>query len=75
MVGGCGHKYTEEEIELMRQLHADGWTIGTGCVDKRSNTALHIAHCHNNQSMIDFLLEMGVDPNATNYRGEKPQDM
>jgi hypothetical protein len=75
MVGGCGHKYTEEEIKFMRQLHTNGWTIGTGIVNKYSDTALHIAHCHDNQPMIDFLLEMGADTDATNYRGKKPQDL
>ena len=75
MVGGCGWEYSEAEIEMMRQLHTKGWAIDTGIVDKRSNTALHIAHCHYNQYMIDFLLSFGADTNARNYRNQIPQDL
>ncbi len=75
MIGGSGWMYSQREIELMRQLADNGWTIVTGPCGKYSTTALHIAYYHNNQLMIDFLLEMGADPNVRNYRGKLPQEM
>jgi hypothetical protein len=74
-IGGKGHVYTQEQIGMIRQLWERGWTISTGPMDRYCNTPLHIAHCHGNQLMIDFLLETGADPLATNYQGKKPQDM
>ena len=74
MVGGSGYKYTITDIELLEQLHKKGWEIDTGIVSKTQDTALHIACLHENPAMIEFLLRMGANIKAENYRGQKPFD-
>ena len=75
MTGGSGHKYSEEKINIMRKLHNHGIEICTGPINKYDDTALHLAYAHRNQPMIDFLLEIGADPNAQRYDGRLPHEL
>lgn len=75
MVGGNGYVYTQEEIDIMKELVTLGIEIDTGIVSKYSDTALHIAYVHNNQPMIDFLISQGADQTAKRYNGLIPKQM
>jgi len=75
-VGGTGQVYDEEKISIMREFVSLG-----GKIDPRQwvskypgVTALHIANCHGNQKMINFLIEIGGDVEAVDYKGRKPRD-
>ena len=73
--GGSGHCYTEEEIGMMREIISHGGKVPLGGINKYNDTALHLAYCHDNQPMIDFLLENGADPDAKRYNGIKPHEL
>ena len=75
IMGGSGKCYTEDEIGIMREIVSHGGTVFLGKINKYSDTALHLAYCHDNQPMIDFLLENGADPDAKRYNGLKPHEL
>ena len=75
MVGGNGYVYNQEEIDIMKELVTLGIEIDTGIVSKYSDISLHIAYCHDNQPMIDFLISRGADQTAKRYDGRTPQQM
>ena len=75
VVGGSGNVYTDEDIGIMREIVSHGGKVPLGGVNKYSDTALHLAYCHDNQPMIDFLLENGADPDAERYDGCKPHEL
>lgn len=68
--------YTQKEIHVMR-LHIElGSIIHINItVNKYSDTPLHLAYCHRNKAMIDFLIQNGADENTQRYNGEFPRNM
>ncbi len=79
MVGGNGHEYTEEEIEIMEYLIDNGSHVGVNDVcSKYGATPLHMAYIHDNEKFIQFLIQHGADQNATgdygNCAGKIPSD-
>ena len=75
IMGGSGHRYTEQEINIMKKLIKFGVTIGTGPCSKSRDTPLHLAYLHNNIPMINFLKDIGADINAQRYDGLIPSEM
>ena len=76
IIGGSGHPYTQEEIRIMRLLIELGSIIHINVVvNKYSDTPLHLAYCHKNKAMVDFLIQNGADENAQRYNGEFPGNM
>ncbi len=75
MMGGSGQVYTVEDINIMREIVSNGGSVPLGPINKYSDTALHLACCHDNQPMIDFLIENGADINAKRYNGQKPHEL
>lgn len=76
IIGGSGHRYTQEEIHYMRQLIELGSEVHINTTtNKYSDTPLHLAYCHGNKVMVDFLIQNGADETAQRYNGNIPIDM
>ncbi len=75
-VGGGGQVYDEEKIGIMREFISLGGQIDPNQWTSKwpGVTALHTANCHGNQPMIDFLIELGGNPESFDCKGRRPKD-
>ena len=73
MMGGSGHVYRIDEIDIMKQLVNLAAMFINCVVSKYHDTPLHLAYFHGNKNMVDFLIQNGADTSARRYNGDKPQ--
>ena len=74
-VGGSGHVYSAEEIDMLRILANRAVLLVNGEITAYGDTPLHLAYCHGNKLMVDFLVEQDADPDARRYTGQTPVDL
>lgn len=70
-IGGSGQTYTDQHVELMREIMALGGKIHgfTGGLNKYRDSAILLAALHCDYDFMIFLIENGADPYEQRYDG------